>query len=128
MGEQEFNEFCAALPVTSYVNQWRGAQVWKVGGTMFAIGGRDKAGKLAVTFKTSELDFHLLSAEPGFRPAPYLASRGMTWIQLDDASAVSVKELQGHLRESHRLVSLGLTKVADMTVPRIVVNPDCPSP
>ncbi|CAK6694389.1 hypothetical protein BBFGKLBO_01633 [Synechococcus sp. CBW1107] len=37
---------------------------------MFAIGGRDKAGKLAFTFTTSELDFYLLSAEPGFRPAP----------------------------------------------------------
>lgn len=99
-GEQEFNEFCAALPATSDVNHWRGTHVWKVGGKMFAIGGRDKAGQLAFAFRTSERDVYLSSTERGFRPPPCLASRGMTWIRLDDASNANVDELQPHLRES----------------------------
>ena len=28
----EFNAFCAALAGTTFVQQWGGAQVWKVGG------------------------------------------------------------------------------------------------
>jgi predicted DNA-binding protein (MmcQ/YjbR family) len=34
-----FNAFCRALPATTYVVQWGGAHVWKVGGKVFAIGG-----------------------------------------------------------------------------------------
>ena len=36
----DFNAFCGALRATSYVVQWRGSHVWKVGGKVFAIGGR----------------------------------------------------------------------------------------
>ena len=39
MTYDEFNAFCRALPATSYVMQWRGSHVWKVGGKVFAIGG-----------------------------------------------------------------------------------------
>ncbi|MCT0249556.1 MmcQ/YjbR family DNA-binding protein [Synechococcus sp. CS-205] len=111
MTEQEFNQFCSTLPATSYVNQWGGAHVWKVGGKVFAIGGwQHNAGSLAFTFKTSQLNYYLLSVQPGYRPAPYLASRGMTWIQLYDVSETGEDELKDHLRDSHRLVSRGLTK------------------
>ncbi|WP_185466980.1 MULTISPECIES: MmcQ/YjbR family DNA-binding protein [unclassified Synechococcus] len=86
MIEQEFNQFCSILPATSCVNQWGGAHVWKVGGQVFALGGWQKTGSLAFTFKASQLDYYLLSVQPGYRPAPYLASPGMTWIQIDDVS------------------------------------------
>ncbi|WP_339832848.1 hypothetical protein [uncultured Parvibaculum sp.] len=39
MTYREFNAFCASLPATTYVVQWGGAHVWKVGGKVFAIGG-----------------------------------------------------------------------------------------
>lgn len=52
----------------------------------------------------------LLREQPGFRPAPYLASRGMKWIQQYENSASTDEELKYYLKESHRIVSLGLTK------------------
>lgn len=110
MTYKEFNEFCSALPATSYVIQWGGSHVWKVGAKVFAIGGWEKAGKPAFTFKASELNFNFLSDQPGYRPAPYLASRGMKWIQQYDVPGTEDEELMYYLRESHRIVSLGLTK------------------
>ena len=110
MTYQEFNEFCRSLVATSYVVQWGGSHVWKVGVKVFAIGGWEKAGKAAFTFKTSELNFHFLSDQPGYRPAPYLASRGMKWIQQYDVPGTEDDELMYYLTESHRIVSLGLTK------------------
>ena len=39
MTYDEFNAFCGALKAASYVMQWGGSHVWKVGGKVFAIGG-----------------------------------------------------------------------------------------
>jgi len=110
MTYEEFNEFCGALPATTYVIQWGGADVWKVGGKVFAIGGWTDSGVTGITFKVSELDYEILRDEPGLRPAPYLASRGFKWIQQYDAPGLSDDDLKYYLRESHRLVSLGLTR------------------
>jgi predicted DNA-binding protein (MmcQ/YjbR family) len=105
----EFNAFCEDLPATSYVMQWGGAHVWKVGGKVFAIGGwaNDRP---AFTFKTTELSFEVLSDQPGLRPAPYLASRGMKWIQHYDDPGLPDEDLKDYLRQSHRIVAGGLTK------------------
>ena len=105
-----FNDFCRSLPATTYVMQWGDSHVWKVGGKVFAIGGWEKADKPAFTFKTSDYNFLFLSDETGYRPAPYLASRGMKWIQQYDAPDTEENELRHYIRESHRIVSLGLTK------------------
>jgi predicted DNA-binding protein (MmcQ/YjbR family) len=115
MTKDEFNQFCAALPVTTHVVQWGGADVWKVGGKVFAIGGwgpkqSDGSALPAFVFKTSDLNFDFLSHQEGFRPAPYMASRGMKWIQQVDNSAEKDEALTYYLKESYRLVSLGLTK------------------
>ena len=77
---------------------------------MFAIGGWEKEDKPAFTFKTSELNFHFLSDQPGYRPAPYFASRGMKWIQQYNSADPDDDELKYYLKESHHLVSLGLTR------------------
>jgi len=110
MTYEEFNEFCRSLPATTYVIQWGGSHVWKVGGKIFAVGGWEKEGKPAITFKTSELNYHFLNDKTGYRPAPYLAARGMKWIQQYDVPDAEDEELTYYLTESHRLVSLGLTK------------------
>jgi predicted DNA-binding protein (MmcQ/YjbR family) len=104
-----YNDFCSALPATSYVVQWGGSHVWKVGGKVFAIGGWDD-GQPGITFKVSKMSFELLKDEPGLRPAPYLASRGMSWIQHYAKPGLSNKDLKAYIRESHRIVSLGLSK------------------
>lgn len=110
MTYDEFNEYCRALIATTHVVQWGNSDVWKVGGKVFAIGGWQKTGKPAFTFKTSDLHFEILKDEPGFRPAPYLASRGLKWIQLYDAPDTRDDELRFYLSESHHLVAQGLSK------------------
>lgn len=110
MKVEEFNRFCGSLPHTSHVVQWGGAQVWKVAGKVFAIGGWNDEEFLYVTFKCSELSYNLLKEQSGLRPAPYLASRGMSWIQRTSAETLDDDGLKDYLKESYRLVSLGLTK------------------
>ncbi len=109
MTYEQYNKFCGSLPATTYVVQWGGSHVWKVGGKVFAIGGWDQ-GRAAVTFKVSKIAFEMLKEEPGLRPAPYLASRGMSWIQNYDKPGLSDKDLKDYIKESHRIVSLGLSK------------------
>lgn len=110
MTRDDYMSFCAALPQTTHVQQWGGADVWKVGGKVFAIAwGADDA-EPAITFKVSDIAYEVLSDQPGLRPAPYLASRGMKWIQDYDRPGLGDSALKEHLRDSHRIVSLGLTK------------------
>jgi predicted DNA-binding protein (MmcQ/YjbR family) len=111
MNLDEYNVFCGRLAHTSHVVQWGNAHVWKIATKVFAIGGWQKQDKeLFVTFKVSPMSFDLLKEEPGCRPAPYLASRGMKWLQRTDASSMDDDGLKDYLRESYRLVSLGLSK------------------
>jgi predicted DNA-binding protein (MmcQ/YjbR family) len=111
MNYDEFNKFCGSLPATTYVVQWGDSHVWKVGGKVFAIGGWSKDTHPAFTFKTSEQNYHFLSHCRGYIPAPYFANRGMKWIQQCDRNKENDEDLQYYLTESHRIVSLGLTKV-----------------
>ena len=106
----EYNEFCGGLPHTTHVVQWGGSHVWKVGGKVFAIGGENGADGFRVSFKVSPLAFDILKEQPGCQGAPHLASRGMKWIQRFSNEAVDDEALTEYLRESYRLVSLGLTK------------------
>jgi predicted DNA-binding protein (MmcQ/YjbR family) len=106
---EEYNESCRALPAATYVVQWGGSHVWKVGGKVFAIaGGTDD--EAAVTFKVSGISFEILKEQPGLRPAPYLASRGMTWIQHYATPGLADGELKEYIHQSHLIVSQGLSK------------------
>jgi len=113
---REFNAFCGSLPATSYVVQWGGSHVWKVGspdkGKVFAIGGWERGHQPGITFKVSEIAWEMLRDAPGCRPAPYLASRGMKWIQSFDQPGLSKTELKQYLKASYALVAAGLTKKA----------------
>ena len=111
MNRANFNKFCKSLPVATYVVQWRGSHVWKVGGKVLAIGVWGNKKYPGVTFKVSEIAYEYLKNEPGLRPAPYLASRGMKWIQDFGSPGLSNDDLKSYLAESHRIVSLGLTKI-----------------
>lgn len=108
MTYEEFNTFCRALRATTYVMQWGDSHVWKVGGKVFAIGGW--AERPGYTFKVSEIAYEMLKDQPGLRPAPYLASRGMKWIQHYTKPGLSDVDLKDYIRESHRIVAQGLPK------------------
>lgn len=106
----EYSAYCASLPATTHVVQWGGAHVWKVGGKVFAIAGWNKTDDFAVTFKVSELAYEILKEQPGLRPAPYLASRGMKWIQHYADPGLDDDGLRDYIAESHRIVASGLSK------------------
>ena len=115
MTHEEYNAFCGGLPATSHVVQWGGADVWKVGGKVFAIGWFDREGEPGaafpgITFKVSEIAYEMLKGQRGLRPAPYLASRGMKWIQHYAKPGLTDWELRDYLRQSHLIVSRGLPK------------------
>lgn len=110
MTRDEFNTFCASLPKTTHVVQWGGSDVWKVGGKVFAICGWTDAGQPGITFKVSDLAFEVLRDQPGIRPAPYLASRGMKWLQNYDKPGLGTESLKDHIRASYDMIVAGLTK------------------
>ena len=123
----EFNRVCEALPHTHHVIQWGGSHVWKVGGAtgkMFAIGSFAEGGALQITFKCSAMSYDLLRTQPGLRPAPYLASRGMMWIQRTSRASMRDAALRDYLSASYQLASRNLTKAAQR---RLGLNqPDAP--
>jgi predicted DNA-binding protein (MmcQ/YjbR family) len=106
----EYNAWCGSLRATSYVVQWRGSHVWKVGGKVFAVGRWDRGDEPRITFKVSDVAYEMLKDRPGLRPAPYLASRGMKWIQHYAQPGLPDPDLKDYLAESHRLVARGLSK------------------
>jgi predicted DNA-binding protein (MmcQ/YjbR family) len=108
MNFNEYNELCATLPAATYVMQWGGSHVWKVGGKVFCIGG-GTPDYPAYSFKAGEIGFMLLPEKPGYRPAPYLASRGLKWIQAE-AGQVDREELRGLIRDSYFRVVAGLSR------------------
>ncbi len=109
MTREEFNIFCKNLPATTHVVQWGNADVWKVGGKVFAICGWNQ-GRDAFTFKVSEISFEVLLEKPGIRPAPYLASRGFKWLQQYGAPGLSNTELEKHISYSHQMIAAALPK------------------
>jgi predicted DNA-binding protein (MmcQ/YjbR family) len=109
MNHAQFNEFCSTLPHTTYVIQWGGSHVWKIGSKVFAIAVQTND-SFAITFKTSEISFEILKDQQGLRPAPYLASRGLKWIQHYDDTGLNDDELKTYIRHSYIMVSLGLPK------------------
>ncbi len=109
MTYKEYNAFCRRLPATTYVVQWGGSHVWKVGGKVFAIGGWSDD-EPRFTFKVSDVAYEMLKKRQGLRPAPYLASRGMKWIQHFARPGLSDDGLRDYIRQSHAIVAQGLSK------------------
>jgi predicted DNA-binding protein (MmcQ/YjbR family) len=105
----DFNTFCRSLPHTTHIVQWGGMDVWKIGGKVFAI-AREEDGAFRTSFKCSPMSFELLKDSPGMRPAPYLASRGMIWLQCYSDETLDDDALRDYLRASYRLVAAGLTR------------------
>lgn len=101
--------FCANLPHATHVVQWGGADVYKIGGKLFAVVGLSRI-DAAVTFKATEMGFEILSDSPGCRPAPYMASRGLKWIQVFEEPGLSDDSLRDHITASYEMVFAGLTK------------------
>lgn len=90
--------------------QWGGSDVWKVADKVFAIGRPLDDDRLAVTFKATDIAFQMLPERPGVRPAPYMASRGLKWLQNYRADGLTDPELQDYIAMSYKLVLQGVSK------------------
>ena len=104
-----FQALCRSLPATTYVNQWGGSDVYKVGGKIFAIAaafGPDAG--YAYTFKVSEMSYELLIEQGLARPAPYLARA--KWVQITGPDAMSDADLKAYVVQAHGLISGRLTR------------------
>lgn len=102
---REYNAFCGSLPAATFVEQWGGAQVWKIGGKVFAIAWFEKGHEPGITFKVSDIGWEVLRDAPGCRPAPYMASRGLKWIQSYARPGLSKKEVKAYLTASYQMVA-----------------------
>lgn len=110
MDVKTYNKFCKSLMHSTSVVQWGGSHVWKIGGKVYAVGSVQDEGNVFVSFKASPIAFEVLGDQPGLRPAPYLASRGMKWIQWMSDETLSEDELKAHIEMSYQIVGAGLTK------------------
>ncbi len=125
MNIKAYNAACASLPHTFHVVQWGGVHVWKVGGAkgkMFALAFPELQKQLAITFKVSAMSYDILKEQEGLRPAPYLASRGMTWIQRVNDTTMDDAALLDYLRESHRLCATALPKALQVKLGLVAVS------
>ena len=109
LSRAEFNTFCGRLPATSFVEQWGGAQVWKVGGKVFAMAWFGKGRAPEITFKVSDIGWEVLREAPGCRPAPYMASRGLKWVQSYAAPGLAKREVKSYLRASYEMIVSALS-------------------
>jgi predicted DNA-binding protein (MmcQ/YjbR family) len=103
-----FEGFVAGLPAVELVRQWGEASVGKVGGKIFAVlsgAGSEAAG---LSFKCSDMAFHLLPQIEGIGPAPYLARA--KWVRATPRAALSADEIAAYLVEAHRLVASRLPR------------------
>ncbi|MDO9430748.1 MAG: MmcQ/YjbR family DNA-binding protein [Phenylobacterium sp.] len=103
MTREEVEATALALPAVTKVVQWGGADVYKVGGKVFAICGL--AGGLS--FKVTEIGFMVLTDDGPGRQAPYLAKGSWVVVDLEDLQA---DEVVGWLTTSHELIAGKLTR------------------
>lgn len=106
---EEYNDFCGSLPQAEHVVQWGGAHVWKVGGKVFAICFQ-KHDPLRFTFKATDIGYEVMKDLSGLRPAPYMAARGMKWIQHYEPPGLNDDELKEHFEASYDMAIERLTK------------------
>ena len=110
MDRRLFNSFCSSLPETTYVSQWRGSQVWKIGYKVFAIESWHRERLGGITFKASEMSFEQLKEVKGIRPAAYFASRGLKWVQYYLQNSLPLNVLERYIAKSYLEVSSSLPR------------------
>ncbi len=103
---EEVETVALGLKAATKVVQWGGADVYKVGGKVFAVVGFENG----LAFKVSEIGFEVLTSDGGpGRQAPYFAKGGWVVVDLD---GVEIGEASGWLEAAHALIAAKLTKKA----------------
>jgi len=103
---EAFEAAALALPATEKAVQWGGADVYKVGGRVFAL----KTLEGALSIKVSDIAYAALVETGQARPAPYLARA--KWVAFEALEALDADEVRGWLAAAHALVAAKLTRRA----------------
>ena len=106
MSPEAFEAAALALPATEKVVQWGGADVYKVGGRVFALQTLEGA----LSIKVSDIAYAVLVETGRARPAPYLARA--KWVAFDRLADLDAEEVRGWLAAAHALVAARLTRKA----------------
>jgi predicted DNA-binding protein (MmcQ/YjbR family) len=104
---EEIQAICSQLPAVTQDIKWEDHLCFNVGGKMFLITSPDTF-PVTASFKTSDENFELLSARPGFKPAPYLARN--KWIYTEDIRLMNEAEWKRYIEEAHMIVASKLPK------------------
>ncbi|MBL4800820.1 MAG: MmcQ/YjbR family DNA-binding protein [Emcibacter sp.] len=109
MIREEFDNYCSSLTSVTHVVQWGGASVWKVGGKIFAICSHWGTGEQQkISFKCSDLSYHILCELPDITPAPYLARA--KWVQIKTADAMNDDDIQDYIKTAYQIICRKLTR------------------
>lgn len=108
MTREEIEAAALALPATSKVVQWGGADVYKVGGKVFAICSSGSAFG-GLSFKVTPIGFEVLTSDGFGRQAPYCAKGQWVNIALERLDA---EDAVGWLATAHSLIAAKLTRKA----------------
>ena len=100
----ELDAACRRLPAVETVVQWGGADVYKIGGRIFAVLWSD--GGLSI--KMSDIAFEALTASGRGKPATYLARA--KWVLFEDRAREPGAEIAAWVGDAHRLVAARLTR------------------
>jgi predicted DNA-binding protein (MmcQ/YjbR family) len=105
MTRDQIEAAALALPAATKVVQWGGADVYKVGGKVFAVWGFEDS----LAFKVSPIGFEVLTSGGLARQAPYFSKGG--WVVIDP-ERLDPEDLRNWLATAHSLIAEKLTKKA----------------
>lgn len=115
--------FCLAMPQVTEDVKWGNDLVFCIAKKMFAVLSLEpvsleavspEPGAVLMAFKCSPEVFAELVERPGIIPAPYLARA--YWVALEDADALTRRELQPLLRAAYDQVVARLPKRVQATI------------
>ena len=97
---------CRTLPGVTEDVKWEDRLAFSIGGKMFVMFKLPAADSF--DFKADPVTFSLLSAQPAFSPAPYLARAD--WLRLHDRAALDHASSAQLLQDAYQIVHAKLTK------------------
>ncbi len=104
---EDIQTICRSLPAVTEDIKWEDHLCFSIGGKMFLVTAPDNF-PVSASIKTSDENFDLLAARPGFKPAPYMARN--KWVFMEDITLLDRAEWKGYITEAYRLVSQKLPK------------------
>jgi predicted DNA-binding protein (MmcQ/YjbR family) len=106
MNTEQLQQFCLKLPGVKEDIKWGHDLCFMIADKMFCVTGLDSG--TSISLKVDDERFEELCAEPGIKPAPYLAR--YKWIYIEDSSDMKKKDLEALIQRSYELVKAGISK------------------